>query len=353
MSRPAQIYSPPLLRRRLVTILAAGIGATVFVLGGLPLPFLLGPMLGCLLVALARVQLAGMGIVSDVMRTILGVAIGASITPEVVRSLPSFGPTLAMIPVFVVVIGAIGYPFFRRVVGFDHATAFYSAMPGGLQDMLVFGSEAGGDVRAMSLIHATRVLIIVTAAPILLHAVYGASLTRPPGEPFSAVPKTEIAIMIAAGLAGWQLAARVGLFGASVLGPLILTAALSLAGVIHHRPPAEMVQLSQFFIGITVGAKYSGITLRELRIDVGAGIAYAAMMAVVTLGFIEVVHLVTAEPPLDVLLSFLPGGQAEMAVIAIIAGADVGFVVAHHIARIIVVILLAPLVARYLDRPRG
>lgn len=157
-------------------------------------------------------------------------------------------------------------------MGFDHATAFYSAMPGGLQDMLIFGEEAGGDVRAMSLVHATRVLVIVTAAPFLMTALYGVDLTRPPGLSWRDLPPGEMALMLVAGPVGRKLAERVGMFGASILGPLILTAALSLSGLIFHRPPAELIWAAQFFIGLAVGAKYSGITGRELRVDFGAGL---------------------------------------------------------------------------------
>ncbi|MDP3340993.1 AbrB family transcriptional regulator [Frigidibacter sp.] len=342
-------YALSLTRRRLLTLLAAAVGAALFVALSLPLPFLLGPMLACLIVALAGAPMADMGAVGVFMRTFLGVAIGATVTPGMLAALPSYGITLAVVPLFVLAIGAVGYPFFRKM-GFDHPTAFYSAMPGGLQDMLVFGAEAGGDVRAMSLIHATRVLVIVTAAPVILHLAWGADLTLPPGIPFSQVPLYEIALMALAGLIGWKGGERIGLFGASILGPLILTAALSLSGIIHSRPPAEVIMASQFFIGIAVGAKYSGITWRELRVDVGAGIAFSLMLAAISLAVFALVSLLSDAPPLDLLLAFLPGGQAEMAVIAIVAGADVAFVVAHHLLRIFVVILLAPLIARWTGR---
>ena len=48
---------------------------------------------------------------------------------------------------------------------------------------------------------------------------------------------------------------------------------------------------------------------------------------------------------MDALLAFAPGGQAEMTVLALIVGADVAFVVAHHVLRLVIVILGAPLVA--------
>ncbi len=337
-------------RPRLTALLAALIGAVVFVYLGLPIPLLLGPMAGSLAFALAGARLQGMGLLGTLMRTVLGVAIGASVTPEFVQELPKYGPSLLLIPFFIATIGAAGYLFFRRVMGFSHPTAFYSAMPGGLQDMLIFGQEAGGDVRAMSLIHATRVLVIVSAAPFVLTLVYDLDLTAAPGVPAADLPFAQVLILCAAGLAGWKLAERVGLFGASIMGPMFLTAALSLAGIVQVRPPAEMIWAAQFFIGIAVGANYSGITGRELRIDVGAGLVHSVVLAIVSIAFIELVLLFSPADTLDVILSFLPGGQAEMAIIALVAGADIAFVVAHHLLRVLLVIMLAPVFARWLDR---
>lgn len=337
-------------RRRALTFGLATLGAVAFLGLGLPLPLLLGPMLACLVAALAGAPLQGAGQFGIFMRTFLGVAVGASITPEVLAGLPEIAASLMLVPAFIAVIALIGYPLFRRVFGFDHPTAWYAAMPGGLQDMLVFGEEAGGDIRALSLIHATRVLAIVTVAPLLMQGFWGVDLSRPPGSPILTTPPFQIALFVAAGFLGWKIAERAGLFGASILGPMILTAGLSLSGIIEHRPPAEIIQAAQFFIGIAVGVKYAGITARELRIDVTAGLAYAGVLAVISLVFIEVIVLLGLAPGLDAFLAFLPGGQAEMVVIAIIAGADLAYVVSHHLLRVIIVILLAPVVARVMAR---
>lgn len=335
-------------RARAATVLAAAIGAAVFLVFGGPMPLLLGPMFGCLVFALAGVQLQSLGAISTFFRTFLGVTIGSSVTPALIHELPGLGPTLAMVPLFVLVIGGVSYPFFRKVMKYDHTTAFYSAMPGGLQDMLVFGAEAGGNVRTMSLIHATRVLVIVTGAPVLITLIMGFDLTRPPGAHAVDLPPFEVAIMIAAGLIGWKLAERIGMFGASILGPLILTAILSLTGVIHSRPPVEMIWVAQLFIGIAVGSHYSGITGKELRVDVLAGLVFSLLLALVSVGFVLLVLQISDADSLDIWLAFLPGGQAEMALIAIVSGADLAFVVAHHLMRIFVVILAAPIIARWM-----
>ena len=64
--------------------------------------------------------------------------------------------------------------------------------------MVIFGTEAGGDGRALSLIHATRVLMIVTIAPAILSLGFGASLSAPIGAPAATFPLVEMLIMVVA-----------------------------------------------------------------------------------------------------------------------------------------------------------
>jgi len=326
----------------------------IFYLLDLPLPFLFGPMAASLLAALLGVRIQGMGQVSVAARTIVGVAVGASVTPAVVDQLPTMAASLAFIPFYVLMIGGIGVPFFRRICGFDTITAYYAAMPGGLQDMVAFGEEAGADVRALSLIHATRVLIIVALAPFVLTSAYGVGLTQPMGAPAMSLPLSEQAIMLAAALIGWKGGEKIGLFGASILGPMILTAVLSLSGVIHFRPPAESILVAQYFIGIGIGVYYVGVTVRELRHDVLSGVAFALILALLAAGFTMVVTFAGLAPPVEAFLAFSPGGQAEMTVLAIVVGADLGFVIVHHLTRVILVIAGAPIVAKLLlKKPTG
>ena len=132
---------------RALTVLIAAGGAALFSVAGLPLPFLFGPMSACLIAALMGAPLKGLGVVSVGARTILGVAVGASVTPALVHQLPLMAASVALMPVYIALIALIGVPFFNRYCGFDPATSFYAAMPGGLQDMVIFGQEAGGNVR--------------------------------------------------------------------------------------------------------------------------------------------------------------------------------------------------------------
>lgn len=334
---------------RLATLTLAIAGAAIFHVLSLPLPLLLGPMFACLIAALAGMPMKGTPPISSAMRVVLGVAVGASLTPALFGRLDEMALSVALIPVFTALIVLVGYPFFRRM-GFDHPTAYYCSVPGGLQDMAIFGEEAGGNIRALALVHATRVLVIVSLMPVLLTLIWGIELSGPPGVPAAEVAPQEFVVMLFCAVFGWWAATRVGLFGAAILGPMIVAGIASMTDLLHARPPAEVMQFAQFFLGLGIGVKYAGITGEELRRYVGASLGYCLLLAVLSVIFAEIVIQTGLAAPLEAIMAFAPGGQAEMVLLAIIAGADMAYVVTHHLTRVVLVITLAPMASRLLDR---
>jgi len=145
---------------------------------------------------------------------------------------------------------------------------------------------------------------------------------------------------------GWWGGKRIGLFGAAIIGPMCLATVASLSGLIEHRPPAGAILAAQFFIGISVGVKYVGLTVVELRRVIVAALGYCVLLAALSAAFATTVTKLGFAPQVDAALAFAPGGQAEMVVLAIVAGVDMAYVVTHHLVRLIVVLLGAPLVAR-------
>ena len=125
------------------------------------------------------------------------------------------------------------------------------------------------------------------------------------------------------------------------------TAGLSLADLIHVRPPSEAILTAQFLIGMGIGTGYVGVTLAELRRDVAAGGVFVVILAVLAAVFTEIVVFFELARPVEGFLAFAPGGQAEMTILAIIVGADLGFVIVHHLVRLLVVITGAPIAARF------
>ena len=96
--------------QRLRALLASAAGAATFLVLGMPLPLLLGPMAGCLVVLLAGLRPQDLGIF---VRTFLGVAIGTTFTPGIVANIPDMARSLVFIPPFILVIGLTGILLFR------------------------------------------------------------------------------------------------------------------------------------------------------------------------------------------------------------------------------------------------
>lgn len=337
----------PISAIQLQTFALGAIGVALFVWLRLPLPFLMGPLVVCLIAALFGAKLYINRWLRAGFRTILGVAIGSAITPDVLASIPAMGLSLAIVPAFIAIIALTSFPLLKRAFKLDTTTAYYGSMPGGLQDLLIFGEDAGANVRALSLIHATRVLLIIGVAPLVIAWLWDVDLIAPPGQPATDTPPAQIVLMVLAGLGGWALAARLKMLGATIVGPMIVTMILSLSGVITQRPPAEMIWASQFVIGVGVGSKYVGLTLQEFKHFVLAGVVNGIQLAVVSVVFIEAIVMLGIAPGLNAFLAFLPGGQSEMVIVAIIAGADLTYVVLHHLLRIVMIVSLAPIVFRW------
>lgn len=337
---------PPNLTQ-LYTVSAAVLLGWFFVALGMPLPFLFGALGSCLVLAVAKVPLQGFPLLSTVSRTVLGVAIGTSFSWELFAGIGSLLPTLLLVPVYVVLIALFGGLYFHHMMGYDRTTAYYSAMPGALQDMVAFGQEAGANARTLALVHATRLLLMVSLAPIILIHIYEVSLDNPLGPPSASLPIYHNALIVLIGIVGWQVARHFKLFGASVIGPILIAIPLSLLGFISERPSQEAVTISQFFIGLGVGINYHGITGKEIRRDIVATSGFVVLLLVLATLFISITAWVSDVPDVQRFLSFWPSGQAEIAILSLAAGANVGVVVAHHLVRLVFIILGAPLLSRF------
>ena len=112
-----------MLYHQVKTLVIALVGVGLFLLLNLPLPWLFGPLAACLIAALFGLQMIPIKPVNEAMRTILGVAVGATITVTFLHSIADLWSTLIFIPVMVFLIGLIGIPYFQRLWGYDWATS--------------------------------------------------------------------------------------------------------------------------------------------------------------------------------------------------------------------------------------
>lgn len=351
--RPLKL--PQSIAPRLVALGAGAVGGYLFYLLDLPLPWMLGAMSACLILVMFRPPLRGDRNLANVMRVVLGLAIGSAFTPEIVGRVGEMAISLSFILPYVLLMGGFGYVYFKKVAGFDWQTAFFSAMPGGLQDMLAMGHDFGADERKLALIHATRVLVLVFLLPFVVQWVGDVELgARSRNAVFLLdLSAKDYAILTVCGAIGWFAAARLKISGATVVGPMIVSALAHLAGIIDTRPPIELTNLAQWAIGVHIGCLYIGSTPREIGRIVFQSLGFISLILLLTLAFTSVVSTLVEVDLVSVILAFSPGGQAEMNLIALVLGVDVAYVALHHLVRVFMVIVGAQIVFRWMHSRRA
>ncbi len=333
--------APSLLPRVLVALVVGGLGGGLFATLGLPLPWLLGALAATTVASMAGVKLAVPDLLRRPMIAIIGIMLGGTFTNGRFDVSLDWLVSLAALPLYVIVIGGLIFLYLRRFSGFDGTTAFFAATPGGLSEMIALSEHMGGDQRNVSMVHAMRLLLIVSVIPFVAQAL---GLVTAPAVTAAVAPTpslTELGLLAALGIAGYLLAMRLRLPAATFIGPLLGSAVGHWAGWIEHQPPYVVLALAQLVIGSSVGARFSGVPLdlilRSLLIGAGA----TALMLMVTLVFGGILHGITGHSLILLLLALVPGGFTEMSLIALAMGVDPAFVVTHHCLRVLLVVLIA------------
>lgn len=336
---------PPVVGYALALLIGA-IGSLTFVHFQLPLPWFLGALTFCLVASVAALPIERPKPLAIPMRCVLGVAIGSAFTPALLGRMGQMGFSLLLLVPFMLFIIALGMLFYERVSKLDRATAFFAAVPGGLTDMTTMAEEAGAKPRSVILIQASRILVIVFALPIWLRWHDGLAV----GQAFASririweVAPADAAVMVAMGLGGWLAARRLGLAGAPIVGPMLVSGIAHAAGFTFAKVPLEVLVIAQVSVGVLLGCQFRGLTLKEFTSTMLWGIAYALVLLVITGFAAHYVAQWTGNDPVSVLLAFAPGGQTELNLLSYVLGLDVAYVAMHHLMRLAIVILGAQIV---------
>lgn len=341
MTAPKRYLDRRNVTARFAMAIGAGtLGGLLFFWLHLPLPWMLGSMIACGLCSIARVPVFLPNAARLPMTAVIGTMLGSAFTAETFGQLLAWPIALAGVAVYVLVSGAAGYVYFRRVGGLDHPTAFFSGMPGGVVEMVTLGGERGGDERMISLIHAARIFLVVMSMPFLLTFLMDVPVAR------GAASWVPISIVTTPAAAWFVLSLALGIVVGRVfrlparylLGPMLISAALHAAGLTDFKLPSAVIAAAQIVIGSNIGCRFAGVPaatiLRVFAMSVGA----TTMLLTLAFGFAIGVAALSGIDAASLALAYSPGGLPEMSLIALSLDIGVAFVVVHHLARVLLVV---------------
>jgi membrane AbrB-like protein len=352
MRTPGIVIDPGPLRR---AVLALAIGVVAALAGeaiGLPLPWMLGPMVGVGLAALLHAPIHAPTPLRPIVIPAIGVMLGSSITPSILQDIPRWSLSVAILLPFLVASAGVSWLIYRRIGKYDPVTAYFSAMPGGLNDMLVMGTEAGGEERRIALAHALRIFWVIMVIVLFYGLVLGVSSDGQAGSwvALDALTLWDWVILTACGVLGVPFGNLIRLPAAQVFGPMILSGIAHVTGLVTVAPPTLLILFAQLVIGTVVGCRFLGAKWSEVGRDMVLGVAASLAMLAVTVAFALVASRLTGIPLTQTMIAFAPGGLAEMTLLSLAMGQDVAYVSVIHMVRLVIVIGTAGYVFRLIRR---
>lgn len=348
-----------MLQTSLFTIAVSLIGGYIFFRAGIPLPWMLGPIVfvnimrsGFKCTVYWPVSARNAGLV------VLGYMMGSSFTYEACRQIGSQLPAMLFSTISMIIF-SLGLAWFTsRHTGISLPSSILGSTPGGLTQMVVLSEEVENcDNTVVTFLQTIRLLSVVFIVPFI--AVHG--LAGVGGHTASSMPVSYsvngdgliLAVMLAVAALGAFAAQRFHFPTPFLLGPILTIAALVLSGFATPHVPSLLTIAAQLSVGT-----YMGFTTQPGNLDgwkkilpfaIADGIAIVLFSLLI--GFLLDkwfrTGLITA------FLSTAPGGMTEMGITAINVGADISTVTAYQIFRLLFILFILPPALKFgLDRTK-
>ena len=337
-------------------ILLAISGAFVFFLEVVRIPaaFLLGPMIGAILLAVRDKQVVIPGTVSLLAQGVIGCMIAQSIPlsmlGELSRDWPIFVAGVASV---VVAACLLGWTLARFQV-LPGTTAIWGSFPGAAAAMTIMSASYGADMRLVAFMQYLRVVCVCATASVVARIWTGhGGAATPEIIWFSPIAWMSLAATAALIVICLLITSRVKLPGGTFLLPMVVAIVLQNAGIMTLELPPWLLALSYTLVGWTIGMRFSKDILRHafraLPRVLGAIFALIVICGIFAVGLVYFAGI----DPLTAYLATSPGGADSVAIISAGSNVDLPFVMAMQLARFLLILVAGPAMARIVVRWTG
>lgn len=112
----------------------------------------------------------------------VGVAVGATVSRQVLREFKPFWAAGLLMTGFLIVSGLAVAVFLARMAGLDQVTSILACTPGGADQMVILAGSLGGDAALVAAVHVTRQIILMLTLPVIMRLVMRRTSPAPAGN---------------------------------------------------------------------------------------------------------------------------------------------------------------------------
>jgi uncharacterized protein len=321
----------------------AGAGGVLATFMGVPASWLSGAMVAATVATFAGLDTRLPIRLVDVVFLVIGVSLGAGVTPELVAGVTSWPISLAGLALTIAACVIAVREYLVRIAGWDRDTAFFSALPGALSYVLAVASETRADIRKVAVSQSVRVFLLVAVLPSVILAV---EQTPAPVITVVTASPTGIAILAVSAVIVGLLFRLAHVPAAWLTGSLAASAVLHGGGWVTGTLPEPAIIAAFVMLGALIASRFAGTSLAFLKEVILASVVAFVIATSIATALALIIASVTGESADQMIVAFAPGGLDAMTTLALAMNMDTAFVAAHQLTRFAGIALLLPFLAR-------
>lgn len=316
----------------------------------LPAALLLGPVAAAAAMAAVGARPSVPQFAFRAAQAVIGCMMARGLTGPVFGEIAHDWPLFAGSVISVIAASCVLGSSMARLRVLPGSTAVWGSMPGAATAMIVMADAYGADARLVAFMQYLRVLMVAVAATMVARIWAPGPAGGPSHDAAWLAPvdwrSFASTLLIVLACAGSTRFLRMP--AGSLLLPLALCSVLQAAGLLKIELPAGLLVASYAVIGWSVGSRftrdilsYAARVLPQIACSIGILIASCALIGSALVLFARI-------DPFTAYLATSPGGADTVAIIAASSKVNVPFVMAVQSARVLVVILIGPPLARWI-----
>jgi hypothetical protein len=340
---PATPLHPTLTAALLLA--AAGVAGFLAERLGVPLPWMIGPMLMTAAIGLTKGDPPVAWFYRPLGQVTVATGVGLYFTRDAFLELVEQGGWMVAGAFLTIAAGYIAALVLVRLARTDGTTAFFASMPGGPVEMANLAEKFGVPGGPVALAQTMRIAgIVLIIAPLLLWT-QGAIGGLPP-RPGGVVSLGGLVGLYALAVAAALVFKTLNVSNAFFLGPVGITALVTAAGLHFSAIPFPVLAAGQVLLGVSLGSRFDKTKLAGALTFVLAALASTAVLLLLCFAIGVAISRLSGTPLPSLVVSTAPGSVTEMALTAKALNAAVAMVTAYHLVRIFILIPLAPYLYR-------
>ena len=327
-------------------------GALLALYAGLPAASLIGSALAVSIASLFKWTCTVPAGFRAIAFSIIGSSLGSSLTRDFFGQAIHWSISLFFLTICVITILIVCSLVLMRKFNLSSDTALLATSPGALAYAISLAAGGIGDIRSIAVIQSVRVLLIIAFLPLALDCFSGSTAGTAAGFTPESMGAADYLLLFLITLVLGRFLERFRVPASYLLVGTVVSGAAHLMGLVAGRPSSTILFIGFTITGTIIGARFSTISLLELKRLLRASLVVACLSMLIAALFALLVSSLLSMSYGQVFVAFAPGGVEAMAAMALALDYDPAFVAAHHLYRILLLISILPLFLKLINNKK-